>query len=111
MEIPDYLLNDRKRERLRILLEKIPAVVTQIAEYEGVRVKECLLTVYGYTANGLPLSLDHFWLNKKELLEHLERAESQGCEIMKQGQTITVRRNLPDGKYYIAEYKPTANIK
>lgn len=107
METPDYLLNAFRRKRLFAAFEKIPAVISQIAEHEGIRLRPILLTVSGYTANGIILSPDHFWLSKQEYLCQIERAAAQGYEITIQDETITVRRNLPDRKYYIAEYTPT----
>ena len=107
MEIPDYLLSEFKRKLFFAAFEKIPVVITEIAENEGVRPRPIFLTVSGYTANGMTLSLDHFWLSKQECLRQIERAAEQGYNITIQDETITVRRILPDGKYYIAEYKPT----
>ena len=108
MDIPSFLLNKTQRERFLQAIEIIPHVVAQMAEYEGIRVRPILLTVYGYTPNGLILSIDHFWLEKKDLRAQLDQAEAQGCDVDLQGHTITVRRNLPDGKYYIAKYEPAA---
>ena len=108
MELPSFLLNKTMRERFLHAIEIMPNVASQMAEYEGIRVRPILLTVYGYTPNGLILSIDHFWLEKKDLRAQLDQAEAQGCDVDLQGHTITVRRNLPDGKYYIAKYEPAA---
>lgn len=107
MELPFYLLDSAKRNRYFQALKKIPSVIAQMAEHEGVRIRDYLLTVRGFTPGGLQLSLDHFWLDKKELLAHVEQAEEQGCTICVEGKTITIRRNLPDGKYFVAVYEPT----
>ena len=104
MEIPDYLLNKYRRERLFAAFEKIPAVISEIAEHEGIRSRPILLTVYGYTANGLIISLDYFWLSKQELLRHIDKAEALGYEMTVQRSKISVRRILPDGKYFLSEY-------
>ena len=107
MELPIYLLDSAKRNRYFQALEKIPFVIVQLAEYDGVRIRDFLLTVREYTPSGLQLLANHFWLDKKELLAHVEQAAAIGCEIGIEGKTITIRRNLPDGKYFIAVYEPT----
>ena len=107
MEFPDYLLNTAKRRRYLQALEKLPSVIAQMAAHEGIRIRDYLLSVRMYTPGGLQLSLDHYWLDKKELLAHVKQAEEQGCESCVEGKTITIRRNLPDGKYIIASYEPT----
>ena len=111
MEFRDYLLNTAKRRRYLQALEKLPSVIAQMAAHEGIRIRDYLLSVRMYTHGGLQLSLEHFWLNKKELLVHMEQAEEQGCEICVEGITITIRRNLPDGKYVIAFYEHTAKAE
>ena len=111
MEFPDYMLNTAKRRRYLQALERLPSVIAQMAAHEGIRIRDYLLSARMYTPGGLQLSLDHFWLDKKELLAHVEQAEEQGCEICVEGKTITIRRNLPGGKYVIAFYEPTAKAE
>ena len=111
MEFPDYMLNTAKRRRYLQALERLPSVIAQMAAREGIRIRDYLLSARMYMPGGLQLSLDHFWLDKKELLAHVEQAEEQGCEICVEGKTITIRRNLPDGKYVIAFYEPTAKAE
>lgn len=111
MEFPDYMLNTAKRRRYLQALERLPSVIAQMAAHDGIRIRDYLLSARMYMPGGLQLSLDHFWLDKKELLAHVEQAEEQGCEICVEGKTITIRRNLPDGKYVIAFYEPTAKAE
>ncbi len=61
MELPSFLLNKTMRERFLHAIEIMPNVASQMAEYEGIRVRPILLTVYGYTPNGLVIFIDHFW--------------------------------------------------
>ena len=107
MELPDYLLNTARKRRYLLALGRIPAVIAQMAEYEGICLRDYLLSIRMYTLGGLQLSLDHFWIEKKELLEHVEQAITQGCKVQVQGKTITIQKKLPDGKYVIALYEPT----
>lgn len=107
MEFPDYMLNTAKRRRYLQALERLPSVIAQMAAHEGIRIRDYLLSARMYMPGGLQLSLDHFWIEKKELLEHVEQAITQGCKVQVQGKTITIQKKLPDGKYIIALYEPT----
>ena len=105
------MLNTAQKRRYLQALERLPYVIAQMGAHEGIRIRDYLLSARMYTPGGLQLSLDHFLLDKKELLAHVEQAEEQGCEICVEGKTITIRRNLPDGKYVIAFYEPTAKAE
>ena len=65
MEFPYYLLDSAKRSQYFQALEKVPSVIAQTAEHEGVRIRDYHLAVRGYAPGGMQLSLDHFSLDKR----------------------------------------------
>ena len=99
MDIPSFLLNKTQRERFLQAIEIIPHVVAQMSDYEGIRVRPILLTVYGYTPNGLIRSIDHSWRNsirlKPEAVTSISMAIRLLCEeICLMGNTILQNTNL-----------------
>ena len=88
-------------------LERLPYVIAQMGAHEGIRIRDYLLSVRMYTPGGLQLSLDHFGLDKKELLAHVEQAEAQGREICVEGKNNHNSKESAWRGRRIAVYAPT----
>ena len=104
-----------KIELFNKAIDKIPNVVAQLAAYEEGKEEMILETVCEYSNHGTLWSKSSFVCSEPEMMDHLEQAKRRAdCEIIlpdyddpKNDLYFSVKRTLNDGRYFIAEYKPT----
>lgn len=88
--------------------ERIPQVVAELCqEYLGASLQYFRQEVRCYTPSGFCFSRDLHTIDEDDLVDHIKKAKKRpDCSITISDTVITVRRDLRNGDYYIAEYTP-----
>ena len=96
-----------KAELFAKAIEKVPVVVAQMANWNTGK-EYWMQKVVHYNKWGTNSVWSTETMDADEMKSMLRRADKKGYEITAadDGLSINVRRNLPDGEYFIVTYAP-----
>lgn len=95
-------------EALRAL---IPDVVHCLCAAEGREFMNIRQVVSKYTASGELIQRDYHLCDCDDVMNDVRQARRIGCIIKSDGSTVTVKRYLSSGSYYVAEYSEIQEVQ
>lgn len=98
----------RHSEAYYTLLDKIPQVVAQIKQWEGITNKQLFAeTVCEYTRSGSLFSKSSFCVDEDDILDHIKQAKKRAdCTIDVTDASVVITRSVKDGTKFVATYVP-----
>lgn len=88
-------------------MDKIPQLVAELAEWEGVKKQIIQEEVCQYSSSGSMFGRSLFTIDADDMLDHIKKAKKRiDCTVEFCDNKVTIKRTMSNKEYCIATYTP-----